>query len=243
MKRLAVLAMLFAVPAYGQTVVQDGQSTRGVQQIQLGGGIVPADSTGRAFRMTADGFLRIEEANPLSSNFVQSAYIIGSPAGVSLAAGAADSSAVINVAEYRTLGLYFKLTPGTGAGRDNRIAVQIRAHLNGVSDSLSTFTWHPEPVSNLGVSASTNDTTLVYGHLITGSATVPWSGEFQIVADGVRNSPVNGVALVAYSYPNGIYVQLRTPYGGFWAPYMSVRVRNLVGPTCVASVHLVGTSL
>lgn len=201
------------------------------------------DGRKNTVRVGSAGDVSTTLTNPPSELWTSVPFIIGSPSGVSLAVGAGDSSDVIDVSAYRTLGLLIKATPGTGNPGINRLEFQIRTHLNGLADSSSMFVWYPEGLSALGSGTATADTALAFGHILTGSASAPWSGEFTVVANRNRNSPGNSVAATAWSYPNGIYIPIRSLFGGFWGPNLSVRVRNAVGPTCVVSVHLVGTAL
>ena len=202
-----------------------------------------ADSTQHVTSGDASGNASVVEQYPIPDMTISQANIIYNAA---LIVGAADSSAVLDVHRMRHGMLLFKITPSVGAGRINRIAVQVRAHLGGGNDSLTTFAFYPYGQSDQGAQAtiaSQTDTTTV-GHLITGSASAPYSGEFTIVANGVRNSTGAAGAGQAYAYPNGIAIPIESLFGRtFWAPYMSVRVRNLVGPTCAITVHLVGSAL
>ena len=164
-----------------------------------------------------------------------------------LAAGAADSSAVLDTHRMRLGTLLFKVVPGTGVSTHYRLAVQVRIHLNGADDSLSTFSVMRDfGGDGLARASTAGADTSAGGHYITGSATVPWSGEFVVSAARNRNAPGSGVAAVAFSYPSGIAVPLSNFYGrDIWAPYISVRVRNISSGAFsgVVTVHLVGSPL
>jgi len=244
--RLALLALLVAAPAWGAgSQGQDGKSARGQMEVPVVGGWYRSDTTYRAETMDANGNLYTRESAPIfDQNGVSQAVINNS----GLAVAGLDSSAVIDVHKYRVVGLFIKGVPSTGTGGINRFAFQIRAHLNGQSDSSSTFAWYPQVSANAGagVAAAGADVDTLYrlGHLITPAATTLGSGEFSVVFNRVRNAPANGVAATIRQYPSGIYLQLSSVFGcDFWAPYMSVRVANLVGPTCAITVHIVGTPL
>lgn len=89
-----------------------------------------------------------------------------------------------------------------------------------------------------------NIDTLMVGHIWPGSASVPWSGEWVLAVDPLRNAPNNGIAVGAnvFTYPNGIAVPLSNLYGrDFYADYISVRVRNIGGQTAKVSVTLIGS--
>ncbi len=162
----------------------------------------------------------------------------------SLAVGAADSSAVLDTHRMRLGVLLFKIVPSTGTGVITRLAVEVRLHLNGASDSSSTFPIYLDAFNAGLARASGAADTAGAGHFITGSATALYSGEFSVGANSGRNAPGNAVAAVAWTYPNGIAIPLSNLYGReVWAPYISVRVRNMVGPTCAVTVSLVGTPL
>jgi hypothetical protein len=165
---------------------------------------------------------------------------------VSLAAGSADSSGVMDTHRMRLGMLYIKCTKAaTGVSTTSRLAISIRGHLNGQSDSSSVFPVFFYGRSDQGVTAiaSQLDTTST-GQLVTGSASNPWSGEYVIVVDHLRGSPADGVAAVAFQYPNGIALPLSSIFGReIYNPYTSIRVRNLSGPTVNVSISLVGTPL
>lgn len=175
------------------------------------------------------------ESVPLSDQGLTFSNIIGP---VSLAVAAGDSSAVLDTRRMRLGMLWLKITPSTGTGGVNRLAIQIRGHLNGLSDSSSVGV-----VYQYTATTSASDTSNT-GHLVTGSASVAWSGEQVISADRARNSPGDVVAATAFSYPNMIIIPLQSDAGReHYLPHMSIRVRNLAGPTCTVTAHYTGTPL
>ncbi len=232
------IAVLLALPvsAWSQVVVNDGASTRQQTGTLVVGGILRADTTGRALTFDSDGNLLTKEQAPLTTaNAIHSSII-----SASLAAAAADSSDVITVRGLRHMKLLIKAVPGgTGAqGTIVKMAVQVRTHLNGVADSSSTFAEYPLTMIATLNSATAADT-LSLGHLAIGSATVPWSGEFLVQTNNNRNAPGNAVAAILFHYPNGAAISLDNVYGrDFWADYLSVRVRNIhASVACVVSDH------
>lgn len=185
----------------------------------------------------ATGNAKIADAFPnRDMNFVFSNIINNS----ALALNAADSSAVLDVHNMRLGTLLFHVTPNIGSAR-SRLAVQVRIHLNGGTDSLSVFSvyaYGQGPAQANG----TNVDTLEVGHLLAGSTTTPWSGEWLLAVDPLRNSPLNGVVATAFAYPKGIAVPLSSLYGrDFYADYISVRVRNIGGQTAKVAVSLIGS--
>jgi len=70
---------------------------------------------------------------------------------------------------------------------------------------------------------------------------VPWSGEFVIRVSGNRASPLNAVAAVVWSYPNGMAI----PVDGIMGRatrfnQLSVRVRNMGSAACVVYLYVLG---
>jgi hypothetical protein len=259
---VAVLLLWTCVAVLAQTVGQSGRqvagpshrdangvltsTSAGPPQPMLVGGTVRADTTIQDLSMDASGNLKTAESAPaFDQNGLAQDIILNSAMTVG---AAGDSCAPIDTHRYRIVGLMIKVVPSTGVGGINRLAIQIRAHLNGASDSSSVFAWYPQASSNMGAGVAAAgadvDTLFRIGHLITPAQTTLGSGEFSVVANRVRNAPGDGVAATAWSYPSGMYLMLSTFFGtDLWAPYISVRVRNMVGPTCKVTVHLVGSPL
>jgi hypothetical protein len=244
MRRILVSLLglaLFANTLYAGGEAQDGKPVIPVAPVQ--GGIYWADTTERIQSMDNNGNLKVAESAPMFDQYGVAQDIIGPR---TLNAAAADSSLPIDSHAWRVTGIYIKATPRTGVNTISRLAVQVRAHLNGASDSNSVYVWYPVPsaMSLGGNSVAGPDTTMTVGHATTGSASAPWSGEFTVVVNGNRSAPASGVAATAFAYPNGIYIPLTNYFGtAFWAPYVSVRVRNLVGANVDIRVSLIGTAL
>lgn len=238
---LAALALLVAGTAIGQTVSQDGGKMRtyNAQPLMLmnradsTGSLLTSDGTGAA-KVTIQGMDR--NANRVIRDII---------ANTGLGTGT-DSSIVEDTHDLQHMTLWIKATPAAGTGNVLRLAVQIREHLDGLTDSLNTFVWYPQGISPLlgnGVIAAASDS-LVFGHLLTGSATAPWSGEFVVVVNGNRSAPADGVAATVFSYPNGIAIPLDNLYGrNAMAPNLSVRVRVIAGNCAKLNMHLAGTPL
>lgn len=223
---LAVVALLVAASASGDSNTYNYQGT-GPYFNAKSGQLV--DVTGNA---------KVVEAAPNRDYNFTFSNIINT---ASLAAAAADSSAILDVHNMRLGTLLFKVTPiGGGTGLITRLAVQVRIHLNGGSDTLSTFAVHSYG-SGPVFAASVLDT-MNAGHLATGSATAPWSGETVLTFNGNRNSPLNAVAATVFTYPNGVAIPLSSLTGrDFYADYISIRVRNITGPAAKVAVSLIGS--
>lgn len=241
---LAALAALWAGAAWAVTDTQDGQSTRGVQQARLGGGLVRADSSMKAFTMSSTGGLSTYDEDRDRDYVTTWENIIVS---TSIAAGAGDSTdAPINVGAYRYLKLLIKATPiGAAANTTVRLGLQFRECLNGVEDdTTSIFAEYLHGRSDQGVLAGTTGVDTTYsGHLVTGSATLPWSGEYVVTFNMNRSSPGDGVAATVWSYPNGVSIPLDNFFGrAARFKYLSIRVRNLnsSGPAVKLTMHMIG---
>ena len=185
----------------------------------------------------------------------------------SLAFGAADSNATPLDTHAMRLGmLLFKGVVVSGDSNDVvRIAVQVRTHLNGNTDSLSTFA-----IYQYGVSPSLNQTsgvtpdTASVGQLWKSGTTTavsatptnsqPYSGEFVVSFRADRMAHATGsVALPQgreFYYPNGIAIPMNSLFGReIYSPSTTIRVRNIGTRPGAANrainitVHLVGTPL
>lgn len=202
----------------------------------------------------ATGNAKVVDAFPnRDQNFTFSNIINNS----SLAAGAGDSSAILDTHQMRVGMLLIKCTGITGlSGVDTtgaktiRLAVQVRTHLDGGSDSLSTFVVYPYGSTGMGVTAGASPDSSVTGHLAGGglgtTANIPWSGEQVVQFMATRQARNNGqvVSRQVWYYPNGIAIPLSSFFGrDFYSPYTSVRVVNLTAPTVKVSVSLVGSPL
>lgn len=244
-RKWIALAALLALPAaavvIAQTTAQNGQSTRGVQQGALQGGLNYADSSlvVPGVDPTLKGWYTVEQ-DPARDDVVLFQDVINA----TLANAAVDSSGILDVHRYRYLKLLVKahLTSGASTGHV-RLIFQLREHMNSLADSNSTFAEYTYAATNQAVALSLVDSTLT-GHLATGSASLPWSGEFIVNVTGNRAAPGNAVAAVPYSYPNGIGIPLDTVYG---RPArfnkMSIRVRNATatgGNACIVKVSVLG---
>ena len=248
-----VLLFLWPVGASAQTSTQDGQRTY-TQQGLLIQGLVRADSTGKALTMTSDGELKVylTNANTESYHVWQDIIQADSTAGPDSSDGGANGlGSIIDTHGYRHLTLLMKVWTinhrAANFKNDLRLAVQVRTHINGLDDSLSTFANYPFGVgaAGVGTGAVAKGDTLTTGHISTGSANLPWSGEFVVNVANNRSAPTGG-GPVAFSYPNGIAIPLNSLFGrDFWAPGISVRVRILDTDSWKwgGSVHLMGTAL
>lgn len=212
-------------------------------------------------KVDGSGNAYVTESAPAMDANLTFASIISS---ASLAAGAADSSAVLDTHRMRLGMLLIKCTPISITGADSlsgiRLSVQIRTHLNGQTDSSSTFVFYPYGQSAMGAvtTVASQIDTLLTGQIQTGlnlqaNVNGSWSGEFTCYFANNRVGPgtsvIGSMGQRTFYYPNGIAVPVQSIWGReIYSPYTSIRVRNLgSGPTtaraCAVTVHLVGTPL
>ena len=248
---VAAALALFAANAMSQgTILGWGQKNQQPQsatspvvpqvKVNVVGGIVASDTSGAPFLMDSDGYAKMVQKNPAMDANLTFASIISS----TITAASADSSAILDTHRMRLGMLLIKANPsGGGTGTINRLAIQIRVHLNGQSDTSSTFAIYQYGATAVATAGALPDT-IAFGHLVSGSTTTPWSGEFDIMATADRSGPVTGGSTNDFRSPTGIAIPLQSLFGrDSWAPYVSVRVRNITGPSCAVTVHLVGTPL
>lgn len=135
---LAALAALSG-PAWAVTDVQWGQSTRGVQQLRLVGGVVVADSTGRPLIMDADGNLSAFEAFPLNTIDDLDAEIYNDT--LSVGGRTLDSTSVVSCGDYGVISLGLKMSGHHGVvGGITRIGITaIWMQASGATDTSSTY--------------------------------------------------------------------------------------------------------
>lgn len=254
MKRVAFIlaALLLAGPVYAQQN-QDGQVKRPFQA-QVGGGVVRADTTTKAFTMSTTGGLSIyDEARDRDqwavlnggSPIINDTLTVGS--GINAGAGngapasfTAESSLVISSGMYQRFALAVRVIPAAGdTATKIRLAVQIRGHITSAVDTNSTFAWLPFQVE---AAIAGIDSLGDYGTQVAGDhVSQAGPGEFKLQFDPRNYTGTSGVGNV-FAFPSGRWIQLITNSGEwFWAPYMSVRIRCLTGaakPRVIA--YLVG---
>ena len=217
----------------------DGQRAGQVARGTAIGGFQNADTSFKWVRVSTTGGLSVYDEDRDRDKVTLWQNIMS---GTNMATTGSDSSGVLNVAPYRYLKLLLKVTPrGNAAGvSTTRLAIQFRECMNGLTDSSSAFPEY-QYANMIAGQASGNADTLNFGHLVTGSATVAWSGEYVVSFTANRNAPGNSAAAVAWSYPNGIAIPLDSFYG---RParfnYLQVRIRNLTTVACDYQVHLLG---
>lgn len=225
---IALVALLLPVSASTQSVVQDGQSTRGVQQSVLGGHLVRADSTQDANTGDGSGNLYVIEAVPdrsflkkypgLIQNTLYHTYSRLS-SGV-LKGPQADSSSAKDVlgAKHLALGIGYSLDADSTAAA--LLMVEVRGHLTQNTDSINTFAWRG--FGQREIQAPT--------------AVTAWYdtiGDFAERNSSALTDTVNAVYGERPIWLNRtnpfryVYVPLTNPNSGEWfsAPFVSVRVR------------------
>jgi len=192
-------------------------------------------------RVTSAGHATVAEQDPAMDANLTFSSIIGPTA---IAALGADSSAILDTHRMR-LGMLLIKAVGAGgaAATDNRLAVQIRTHLSGSSDTSSVFSvflYGSTPVFTAAAAFDSVGT----GHLRAGSTSVLWSEELSVNVDGARNAAQTGGGANDFRSPNGIAIPLQSIFGrDLYSPHTSIRIRNLMGPTVTVTAHLIGTPL
>jgi hypothetical protein len=146
----------------------------------------------------------------------------------------AESTAVLNVSTLRTITAFIKWNPTTGGDTSSTYtyAVQVRAHNVQSEDSSTTAIWHrPRALVAAGDAPDT------VGHNPISKLNVynAASGEFILQFNVARYLPT---AHRSWNGQTGIYVLIASrDGGGFWAPYMSIRIRNL-GPNLAGKSYV-----
>lgn len=223
-KMVAMIVALgaLAVPSWAQTSAQVGQSTYGINQAQMNGGRVEGGDVMQDLQFDSEG-------NLLSSNRTGNPQLWNAVIVTNLAVGAADSSIVLDVHKYSYLKLLIKAIPRGGANTTVRLGIQFREMMNGNVDSTSVFAEYTGGRSDMGVLAGTSGTDSTFaGHIVTGSATTPWSGEYTLTFNGNRSAVPAGVVASVYSYPNGVSIPLDTMFGRqVRFNRLQVRIRNM----------------
>lgn len=263
-KVLAVAAVLIAALtsqafAQGGTVFEDGQKlgSDGMQRFTLlTGGMVATDSSGRAFRVSTDGYQYIIPGYTLDRDNILSQYLTGP---TTLAIGASDSSATQDLHAYRHPKLLVTILHSSESDTKPiaRFAFSFREQYEQMTDTTNTHvtalpTYWPAglpintPVVPRGLTQSyskdtttalayqRSDTLTVGGVTNGGSNTAPWPGEF------VVERQLTG-QITQFDIP------LEEIYGpGIWWRYATLRVRNIssgVTTTLSVSTKIIGRSL
>ena len=216
---LAAVLMVFAGTVEAQSSATDGQSLNGQTQSLQVGGFVTADTTSRTVRTTSTGAFRTSDE---SRDRDYSRPIVLLDGTDSTAVGMADSTALFQASDVLHGSLFFKLE---GFGRTVRLAVQIRAHTNATYDTSSTYAV-PCRASDVA-SAGTPDSLTVGG---TTAPTAVAANNTEFIIEAMSTA----LAATKWGFPAGIVVPLTWYYNGpIYAPYYSIRVRNLSSDAAV----------
>ena len=251
MKRLLLFAALLTLtwsPAGAQTVREEGQglgagdtgpnSTPGsIKPLWVGGR--DADSVSYVLRFDASGNLKVVEGAPLTSawRLVGGGPVISDTTALYMA----DSSAVYYIGDLRNVCLWVMVQ---GGGTSSRTAISVRAHLGGLSDSVSTFRVPLRASSGtLGQAAWGADST-GFGGTVLPLDTNAGSGEFLL---HTTQTTVGTAQWGDASQGRAWVIPIHSLWSeGLWSPYISVRVRNLRCPGNAAvryTVYVTGTPL
>ena len=146
-----------------------------------------------------------------------------------IAAGAADTTSIVDLSSYRTVALLFQIS-GHATNTWTTFAVNARYNLNGQSDSLSLFTI-PCVASDSSYAGAQSQGG------ISPRGTLPAVGNF---GDGefpvTITNTVNTGGAATQSLPQGRLVWLTVPNGpGFtWPSQCSFRIRNILRPVALS---------
>ena len=245
-KALAVAALL-TVPmlALAQVVANDGSSTRQQTSGQAVGGFTRADTTFRVITMDGSGNLKVVDADRDRDNYVLGQAVVGDTtgtggavalAGLAIAAWSAESTSIIPTYNYRRFALGLRLIPSVGSAADTnevRYAVQVRAHSAASYDTSSSFVWHRWPVGGVRTASDVDSLGQINNNIgvSANGYDQPFSGEFIVVLSKKRGRGNTGRAQ-EFGGPDGVFIVLTGVRGEqFWAPYTSIRIRNLSGGT------------
>lgn len=249
LKALAVAAFItVAGNVVAQVVTQDGQRTvpgrTGIGQGMLVGGVDRSDTTFRVITLTAGGNVIMEDAARDRDNIATSQGIVFDTVGTGISVPAAafaiaqwsaESTAVIPTWEYKNFAIGINAWPAQGdTTMEMTFAIQVRGHSQATYDTSSTFAWTPWPVAAALAGAADADTALgdldVLGYNGVQGYSSPFSQEFQ-----VKLSPKRGYGHMGYGQafgtPRGKYIILKARGENWWAPYTSIRIRQLRGKT------------
>jgi len=237
-RKWIALGLLIAAPALvsAQTVQQDGSrldpGRLGSGQAVLIGGST-SDTLMGIPRVNSNRSWSVTETAPAYTDFRDgSTAIIDDTTGV----GMADSSAVINMGKYRLHALAIKVDPGAGAATPfARVAISVRFHLNSQSDSASIF---PVTLRRPVVAAGTADSLTLWARLSIPPTSVAFSDR-----EAVFVVQRDDLAASKWGMWGTIYFPVADQFGQpLWAPYISVRIRQLGGSGVMRSkVYALGT--
>ena len=228
--------MVLASVVHAQTSAQDGQRTY-TQQGTLIGGLADADSTLHVLKMDATGNAKVSVQN---ANASLGRVLNGGAAAINdtTALGMADSSAVITVSDILHSALFIKCT---GSGGKVTLAISVRFHLNGLSDTSSVAVI-PFRVTTYGTGAASPDSIRI------GFQNVPTAAAR---GDGELLVETNDLTLAAGKWIQGsqcAYVPLGNLLAGapIYATAISIRERVIAitgSKVPLVTVYLIGSPL
>ena len=247
---LVALAALVTAGAVRAQVGADGVKAQSLS-MQRVGGITASDSLGRILKMDASGNLKTVDADRDRDYWtllgaVDDTLGSGTALGSSTSARlqwTAESTTVAAAYPYKRFAVAIRIIP-IGGDTTNvfKLAVQVRKHTAAVADSANTFGWYSWVAGNTAAVADS------IGHNYSGTFSSgagqqlgPWPSERVFTFQPWRGRG-DLKSAQTFGWPNGVMVDLIDSNGQwFWAPYISVRVRNLLGPTgCRVILKLYG---
>jgi len=133
----------------------------------------------------------------------------------------ADSSAVYATGDANRLYLYVRVTGFTGgvASAFSKLAIEVRSHTYGTSDSVSTFIWDPTPRSAVTTSEADSIT--------FGSATAPTTATL-LSTDIQAILSADMQVASKWGRPHTLVIPLVSSTGSwYWGEYTSIKYRVL----------------
>lgn len=249
-KWLLALALLgLATTGWAQSVVQDGQSSRQVQQSLLGGHMVRSDSTQDANTGDGSGNQYTKESSPDQTFLIKrtsviqnSLFRVGSfqsaPTVGTQALPQVDSCTAQVTLGATRMALAITYTLDTDSLCGALLCVEVRGGYTTNTDSLSTFKWNwSNSFSGKAVGAAARDTLGSMATTATGTTVAAFAS---IVLDTTNVSQTEKAVWLNEVGPfRHIWLPITNRDTGEWfsAPYTSVRVRiikNYGSTACTA---------
>ena len=202
---LAVVALLVAASASGDSNTYNYQGTGPYFNPKSGQKV---DATGNA---------QVVDADRDRDYVVSYDNIIADTTATYMA----DSSAVYATGSANRLYLYVRVTGFTGgvASAFSKLAIEVRSHTNGLSDSTNTFVWDPTPRSATATSEADSIT--------FGSATAPTTAT--LVSTDLQAILTADMQVASkWGRPHTLVIPLVSSTGSwYWGEYTSVKYRVL----------------
>ena len=233
---LAIVALVAA------TSVQNGQSTNGVQKLDIVGGINDADSVGQALSFSGRNVL-VTESSPdqtfliKRTNVAQATLYHTNSISAGRKGPQADSTLVpVSMLGANRMALLIRYSLDADSGRAALLMVQVRGHYAANADSTNTFIWRAwNTREQLFPTAAATQATIV--DTIGNFADIDYNSANTDTTTGSYGE--RPVWLNRVDPHRAIWINLVNPETGEWfsAPYVSIRVRimRVYGSTAVTA--------